>query len=304
MTPSQVGRVCVRKNTPTCGLTDADPCWCYVHDDCSSTQMCSGTGRCVTPVIEVRNEMEADEAEFRVYSTDCTAPNSANVDTYGASPWGRVDDLLFSHGLCSHRNWWEYNETMSKSLVGSEPSGQCNRLNGDTPGSWCEFDTGDYANSWSFSRQQDGYNGAGFAEQGVMWQEAHTCDRDYMHMRNMRSCHGSPSFTWWKGLANGSSVVNPDFENQEATYLGQGSLIRTYRVRPSLGGRVTTRIGVMRHVDNPFFGFLGKGPVPGLQYRDYTDFKFTKCNTIMQCFPQVHSTCPSGGLGGICPPQD
>ena len=175
---------------------------------------------------------------------------------------------------------------MSRSLVGSEPSGKCNRLNGDTRWSWCEFDTGDLANSWAFSKEQAGHSGVGFNQQGVMWQEAHTCDRDYMHMRDMRSCHGSPSFTWWKGLAEGSAVVNPNFMDMDGTYLKQGSLIRTYRLRPSMGGRVTASIGVMRHVDNPFFGFLGGGRVPGLQYRDYTDFRFTKCNTIRQCFMQ------------------
>lgn len=41
----QVGRVCVRRNSLSCGLTEADPCWCYIHEDCSASQMCSGTGR-------------------------------------------------------------------------------------------------------------------------------------------------------------------------------------------------------------------------------------------------------------------
>lgn len=109
-----------------------------------------------------------------------------------------------------------------------------------------------------------------------------------MHMRNMMSCHGSPSFTWWRRLGNGTSVVNPDFNNQDGTYLARGTLIRTYRVRESLGGRVTARLGVMRHVNNPKFGFLGKGPVSGLSYTSYTDFNFRKCNTIRQCSPQVN----------------
>lgn len=107
-------------------------------------------------------------------------------------------------------------------------------------------------------------------------------------MRNMMSCHGSPSFTWWRRLGNGTSVVNPDFNNQDGTYLARGTLIRTYRVRESLGGRVTARLGVMRHVNNPKFGFLGKGPVSGLSYTSYTDFNFRKCNTIRQCSPQVN----------------
>lgn len=100
----QVGHVCVRKNSATCG-SDTDPCWCYMHDDCAGTKMCSGTGRCVTPVIEVRNDLQSDPIEFRVYSSSCDASTMSSTDMYGASPWGRIKDVLHSHGLCAHRNW-------------------------------------------------------------------------------------------------------------------------------------------------------------------------------------------------------
>lgn len=117
------GKVCVRKNIPNCGLPGYDACWCYVHSDCDATKMCSGTGKCVTPVIEVRNEMSADEAEFRIYTQNCTADNSLGVDMYAASPWGRIGDALHAHGLCGYRHWWEYNRTLSMSTSGSAPGG-------------------------------------------------------------------------------------------------------------------------------------------------------------------------------------
>lgn len=186
LTNEQIGKVCVKVE----GVSGRR---CYVHDDCAGDKMCSGTGWCVTPVIEIRNEMPYDEAEFRVHTADCSAPNSVSMDMYGASPWGRVPDILRAHGLCSHRNWWEYNETMSRSLVGSGSGGKCDRF---SPGSssWCEFEVDSITQRWGFTKlQPNGEEGGnGFMGQNFMKQQAHVCDRDYMHMQGMVSCHGSP----------------------------------------------------------------------------------------------------------------
>jgi hypothetical protein len=48
------------------------------------------------------------------------------------------------------------------------------------------------------------------------------------------------------------------------------------------------RIGIMKHVDDPMFGFLGKrsSSSGGKAYRSYQDFNFKKCSTIRQCYLQ------------------
>ena len=55
-----------------------------------------------------RNKKAGEDVEFRVYSSSgsCnTDAGSTGQDMYGMSPWGRVKDVLHSHGLCGHRNW-------------------------------------------------------------------------------------------------------------------------------------------------------------------------------------------------------
>ena len=280
----QIGHICVRKNTANCGSSDSNPCWCYMHDDCTAidpNKMCSGTGRCVMPVIEVRNEMAAEPAEFRVYTSSCASSSStgvgssdlSNVDMYGASPWGRVDDVLHAHGLCSHRNWWEYSR-----LIG----GTCSTAD---PNAWCDLETGQANQAWPFTKRQTGSDGSTLASQGVLKQEAHTCDRDYMHVRGMGSCHGDPGSTWWKSLdGTNPPVITPNFLNQNATYLKQSTLFRTYRAASGNSTSERIRIGIMEHTSDARFGFLGKRRTePSRLYLTYPDWSFTKCSQIRTC---------------------
>lgn len=250
-----VGKLCVKLNPAAgagCGggggggLQEEEECHrCYVHLDCAGEKMCSGTGRCVTPVTEVRNEMPDMDAEFRTYTDSC--PSSAggeaemlSVDMYGASPWGRVPDVLRSHGFCSHRNWFEYNETMTRASSGSSTAGSvCNRFQ---PGAneFCEFDALAFKNSWRYTSLDSSSNplGSGFFEQGILKQESHSCDRDYMHVRNMRSCSPPPFRTWWKPITpSNAGIVNPDL-NVQGSYLLQNSLVRPYK-RVRRGGNST-----------------------------------------------------------------
>lgn len=289
----QTGNICVQRNSDTCSSSKS--CRCYTHQDCDTLSMCSGVGICTTPVIEIRNEMQEDDAEFRIYSSDCTFQDSHSVNMYGASHWGRVDDILYAHGMCSHRKWFEYNETMASSAArGSGGSMMCNRfLPGD--GEYCEFNVKEYLNSWKFTKQQTGSDGLGFFNQGVLMQEAHTCDKDYMHISGMKSCVSIPGKVWWKKINDSTAdYVEPDNtspQTTEATYLKQSNLIRTYNFNEN-DQTVTARLGVMRHVSDQFFGFMGKKPDPGPgsgipDYLQYSDFGFQKCNTIEQCYPQT-----------------
>jgi hypothetical protein len=111
-----------------------------------------------------------------------------------------------------------------------------------------------------------------------------------MYVRGMRSCHGYPGETWWKPI-NGTNlqVVYPNVLNQGSTYLKQMNLFRTYR--PPSSSAFTSnstsdrlRIGVMRHMSDARFGFLGKrASAPGSPYNTYPSWKFTKCSSIRTC---------------------
>ena len=285
----QTGKVCVRLNSADCNSNSAtNPCWCYTHSDCSEDEMCSGTGRCVIPVIEVRNEMESDEAEFRVNSESCTARDTSSVDMYATSPWGRVKDILRFHGLCSQRNWWEYNRTMSTSQGGSigTTPGVCN-LVPPAPSDSCQLDTGTSSQRWRFtkSRTIDQTATGGIFQQRVLRQEPHTCDRDYSYFEGMTSCVGGFNQAWWKHL---NSTVNPDIIIFDLTTpqhtLGRSSLYKTYSRTTTQD--IATRIGVMKHVNNPRFGFLGSREGATKTYTSYGDFGFKMCSSIRSCDPQ------------------
>ena len=122
------------------------------------------------------------------------------------------------------------------------------------------------------------------------------CDRDYMYVRGMQSCHGDPASSWWKPLRREGEgegggggvlqVVFPDGNDYAATYLQRGRSVRTYTKKTSVAAP-TVRIGSMLYMDDGFFGFLGKNPrAIGKEYKDYPDFEFQQCNTIRQCHPQ------------------
>ena len=273
-----VGKVCVRKNIDTCGRATNNLCWCYVHSDCEADEMCSGNGKCTLPVIEVRNEMTEDEAEFRVYSESCNAPDTLSIDMYGGSPWGRIKDILHSHGLCSQRNWWEYNRTLSMSMSGS--GGTCNLSPGTSSGTspWCDLDTGVYAQRWRFSKGDLARDQApSLSSQNVLKQDPHTCDRDYAHLAGFRSCVGSNVASWWQHLGNDGQPI------PGRNSLNMSSLFRTYRRQ---NNSIRTRVGVMKHVDNPQFGFLGTRKGSPLTYRSWADYSFKLCSTIQTCYPQ------------------
>ena len=262
-----VGKICVKRNVPGCDEAGREPCWCYVHQDCDENKMCAGTGRCVKPVIEIWNEMEDIDAEFRIYSSQCNESEGMKyVNSYGTSHWGRVPDILQIHGLCSQRKWYEYNETMSRSRM-------C------APGhAYCDLDVNEVSDGWVYTRQEENSDQPGFFGQGVGHQDAHVCDRDYMHIRGMGSCFGES--VWWMGI-NGThgGAIQKVGENS----LGNGKVVQTYRP-PSPTSII--RLGAMRHVSDQLFGFLGKRPGYVNQYTQYPDWQFKKCSSIRQCYRQ------------------
>lgn len=209
--------------------------------------------------------------------------------------------LLHDHTLtciprCIPRCRWEYSRLMSTSTRGAHNNilGSCvttKTTDTSTPG-WCELDAGQAVQRWPFTKSQEDRSEreSTLFTQGILKQEAHTCDRDYMYVRGMMSCHGYPSQTWWRPM-NGTNlqVVYPNFLNQASTYLKQMNLFRTYRSPSSSASTSNStsdsiRIGVMRHMNDTRFGFLGKrATAPNRPYDTYPSWQFTKCSSIRTC---------------------
>lgn len=104
--PGTVRLECFRN---ICILNRLDTDTCYSHADCESKneKLCAGDGRCVHSVLQVENALEED-IDFELYSEACSSSNASKFptvqyDTYGASPWEKIPDVLSMYGMCSYR---------------------------------------------------------------------------------------------------------------------------------------------------------------------------------------------------------
>lgn len=145
------------------------------------------------------------------------------------------------------------------------------------PGEYCELNTGDSSQKWRFTKDQTLFAKADMLAQRFLRQDPHVCDRDYAHLDGYKSCVGSQGTTWWKPLDGGvnATIVYPILAQKLATYLNTSSLFRTYRRYPDAS--IRTRLGVMKHVENSKFGFLGVRPNSNQDYMEYEDFGFKMC---------------------------
>ena len=138
---------------------------CYAHEHCESkNQMCSGEGKCENFTWQVENDLDID-VEFDVFSNQCSS--SDRYDTWGASHWHTIPDILEFYGMCSYRSWFEYLDFMNNS--------------NSTPVDATQF--------WVDTRGSDNLaQGRSLWTQGKFRVHAHACDRTYMHLDNLQGC--------------------------------------------------------------------------------------------------------------------
>ncbi len=55
-------------------------------------------------------------------------------DTYGASPWENIPDVLHMYGMCSYRDWFEYLEFMDPTDANRKNMGACSSTGASTCG--------------------------------------------------------------------------------------------------------------------------------------------------------------------------
>jgi hypothetical protein len=105
--------VCL-KNFDTEGASQTGVCMqvgtCFQHHHCLNSssdadRLCSGEGRCVSPLIRVRNEASIN-AEVQLF-----AERECDVSMQRLSLFESVPDFAKANGMCSFRNWYHYRNT-------------------------------------------------------------------------------------------------------------------------------------------------------------------------------------------------
>ena len=80
---------------------------CFRHEHCTQgNQLCSGDGTCVDADMYFYNQARKD-VFIQTFSERC------KYSTHGASEFENVPDFLTANGLCSHRNWYDYQNITS-----------------------------------------------------------------------------------------------------------------------------------------------------------------------------------------------
>lgn len=91
------------------------PCFRTFH--CADGLVCLADGGCSPLTLHAWNDAQAniDMMEIALLADDCGFQSTVHPftqSTRGASAWEQVPDLLSTHGMCSHREWFAYRNAM------------------------------------------------------------------------------------------------------------------------------------------------------------------------------------------------
>jgi hypothetical protein len=78
---------------------------------------------------QVENHLN-ESVEFEMYAQNCSSMSQQRYpvrkyDTYGASPWENIPDILHMYGMCSYRDWYEYLEFIDPTDTLRKNTGAC-----------------------------------------------------------------------------------------------------------------------------------------------------------------------------------
>jgi hypothetical protein len=78
---------------------------------------------------QVENHLN-ESVEFEMYAQNCSSVSQQRYpvrtyDTYGASPWENIPDVLHMYGMCSYRDWFEYLEFIDPTDANRKNMGAC-----------------------------------------------------------------------------------------------------------------------------------------------------------------------------------
>ncbi|KAJ1464956.1 hypothetical protein T484DRAFT_1757725, partial [Baffinella frigidus] len=249
---------------------------CTAHSHCAAPpinrpdHLCSGEGRCVLPVLEVLNEFEGGSVDLSWYAKSCDSAVMDKVDMYGKSSWGRITGLLEAHGLCSYRNWYEYRRVFEQQC---SPSGQTAQ---DKLDNICKLPSDTHWIDTSREENDIGFNI--FASQKVLYQEPHSCDRNFQHYTGHVMCSPRINPSTSSALMMSGRRNSLFRRSVSATY---SNLYHTY-YRDNIGSVADdnapqhVKIARMEYMENVQTGFLGTG-------HDWNSLHLKPCVELPQC---------------------
>ena len=225
---------------------------CTAHHHCNEELLCSGEGKCVMPLVELAN-LGDEEVEFSMFSDACDETTTQKVDMRGKSPWGRIHSLLRTYGLCSYRAWYHY-RTMIERCRSDE-----------------SFCTLDQDSEWvdTLNPPETIYQ---TTSNGLMYQDAHACDREYSYSQGTRMCRPVKK----EGVEKNFFIVDDARTKVNSADIRYSSLYQTYYHDDS-SGRLKIQLGAMTEsLQNKAFGFID-------EVRNWTSLGLVPCNTVKQC---------------------
>ncbi len=95
---------------------------CFTTEHCADGLVCLADGGCSPLYLHMWNKAGSgiSSLEFGVLANDCGFTNKNHPHTQslrGASAWEQVPDLLFAHGMCSHRSWFSFRNALQDQVL-------------------------------------------------------------------------------------------------------------------------------------------------------------------------------------------
>ena len=198
---------------------------CFTTEHCSDGWVCLADGGCSPLYLHVWNAEENDisSLEFGVLADDCGFEQGGAQSMRGASAWEQVPDLLFAHGMCSHRSWFAFRNALQEGVCplaeGNQELMQCNTTQAVWPDIQMHF--GGCRTSPTLHPTMSQLN--------TLQVVPHACDMDYLHaavdnqtLKRLQVCSG------YQGLmvADGAYRVYP-LNDKTSTWEGMSMLLES-----------------------------------------------------------------------------
>jgi hypothetical protein len=236
--------------------------------------------------LQVENHLNSS-IEFELYAKKCSSTHTTkypvrSYDTYGASPWETIPDILHMYGMCSYRDWFEYLEFVDPTdKVNRVNAGACNAdvrsRTGCDPASFNAFQS-----LWWDTRRPFAETGMLTLSETMKFQvHPHPCDRDYQHADGLVGCspeEGTLQSRGAIGLVHMRSQARTIPSSKDGEY---GTYAQTLR-----------KDGFINMLGRPPFNYTDGSPMRKAGFMSAStltkgpnqDSIFKQCNSLEQCF--------------------
>jgi hypothetical protein len=270
------------------------PCFSTFH--CPDGMVCLADGGCSPLYLHMWNDRDNTwPIEFTVLADSCGFKEKRHPytqSTRGASPWEHIPDLLHSHGMCSHHNWFSYRHSIRNQIcpIQSKDIFTCNSTETDWP--WI-FEHFNLDRTTSTSRRS-------MSQEKMLLAQPHPCDDRFMHLqtpqgKRMEICSG---YQGHRVLANSNAYLSYALDTEKSSWknvvpdtgTGQNSTSATSQwMRTYTEATGNIDIGIIQNniEDDVPLGFIGASKLSGDVIGDMAfgteRVKFFRCSDRLAC---------------------